>query len=243
MKNNKERELLEKRVEYSNLIGKFQNAINKYESILYNADYNFILNNNREITIKLPKECFFDIVGIKNQKLLEILCKEFPRIDFNLIMNYLISENKEIDLKRFRNRSNAISNLTALKFYDILGVVTLDEDLCILIRSINPVRTSEEEFYSIATLKPTENKEEFYIYDIRNEDLDNFLNGKDLFSVKAISRLKNGARNIEYIAYPMRQYMMEVLNNLSVHYGFNLDPNSKNLTLQYKNNNFNGEEK
>lgn len=243
MKNNKERELLEKRVEYSNLIGKFQNAINKYESILYNADYNFILNNNREITIKLPKECFFDIVGIKNQKLLEILCKEFPRIDFNLIMNYLISENKEIDLKRFRNRSNAISNLTALKFYDILGVVTLDEDLCILIRSINPVRTSEEEFYSIATLKPTENKEEFYIYDIRNEDLDNFLNGKDLFSVKAISRLKNGARNVEYIAYPMRQYMMEVLNNLSVHYGFNLDPNSKNLTLQYKNNNFNGEEK
>lgn len=236
MKNNKERELLEKRVEYSNLIGKFQNAINKYESILYNADYNFILNNNREITIKLPKECFFDIVGIKNQKLLEILCKEFPRIDFNLIMNYLISENKEIDLKRFRNRSNAISNLTALKFYDILGVVTLDENLCILIRSVNPARTSEEEFYSIATLEPTENENEFNISDIKNEDLKNFLNGKDLFSVKAISRTKKDERKVENITYPMRQYMMEILNYLSVCYGFNLDPNLKNITLQYKNN-------
>lgn len=236
MKNNAERKLLEQRIEYSKLISTFQKAVNKYERILYNTEYRFILNDNKEINIKLPKENFFNILGIKNQKLLKTLCKDFPRIDFNLIMNYLISENKEIDLKRFRNRSNAISNLTALKFYDILGVVTLDEDLCILIRSINPVRTSEEEFYSIATLKPTENENEFNISDIKNEDLKNFLNGKDLFSVKAISRTKKDERKVENITYPMRQYMMDILNNLSVYYGFNLNPELNNITLKYKNN-------
>lgn len=236
MKNNAERKLLEQRIEYSKLISTFQKVFNKYESILFNTEYRFILNNNKEINIKLPKEIFFNILGIKNEKFLKTLCKDFPKMDFVLIMNYLISENEGIDIKRFRNRSNAISNLTGLKFYDILGVVTLDENLCILISSVNPARTSEEEFYSIATLEPTENENEFNISDIKNEDLKNFLNRKDLFSVKAISRTKKDERKVENITYPMRQYMMEILNYLSVCYGFNLDPNLKNITLQYKNN-------
>lgn len=236
MKNNAERKLLEQRVEYSKLISTFQKAFNKYESILFNTEYRFILNNNKEINIKLPKEIFFNILGIKNEKFLKTLCKDFPKMDFVLIMNYLISENEGIDIKRFRNRSNAISNLTGLKFYDILGVVTLDENLCILISSVNPARTSEEEFYSIATLEPTENENEFNISDIKNEDLKNFLNGKDLFSVKAISRTKKDERKVENITYPMRQYMMEILNYLSVCYGFNLDPELNNITLKYKNN-------